>query len=311
MKNRIFVFPGQGSQGVGMAADFAHHPASLHLAQQVDDALNTHLFKLMREGPAETLTQTENTQPALLLAGLMALTYLQSQSGKPIEAMAQAVAGHSVGEYTAVTAARGMQASEAAQLVRLRGQAMAQVHGGGMSAVLGLSVQAAEQVAATTGITLANDNAEGQIILSGPLDMLERAEQAAKVAGAKRCLRLNVSGPFHTAAMQPAAQAVQQFLSENPLQPLAVPCILNHSAQPESAPDAVTQGLIAQITNRVRWRESMQHLATQATEDEPIQVVELGSGKVLSGLATRCSPKLQATSLQTRADVDAWLETNL
>lgn len=306
MEKTAFVFPGQGSQVVGMAEKFMEYPAMRELFQQADDALNFNLSKLMREGPVEELTQTHNAQPALLVAGLAAFTYLSKQAGSTLPQLARFVAGHSLGEYTAVAAAGGLGFTQAVQLVRLRGQAMAQVKNGGMCAVLGLEAAALENIL-PAGVTLANDNAPGQVILSGPLDAVVAGEEALKAAGAKRVLRLNVSGPFHTAAMAPAAEQVRGFLQSHPLEPLQVPCVMNATAQPASQPAEVAQNLAAQVTSRVRWRETMEHMAAAGITN----IVELGVGKVLAGLAPRCDVRLTATSLESPETIDTWLESRL
>ncbi|MCP5404662.1 MAG: ACP S-malonyltransferase [Pseudomonadaceae bacterium] len=307
---KAFVFPGQGSQQVGMAAGFMAHAATRELFEQADDALGMHLARLMREGSEEELRATHNAQPALLLAGYAAARYVVGQSGKALPELAGAVAGHSLGEYTAVCVAGGMGLVEALQCVRLRGEAMTRAvpqGQGGMCAVLGLEKEVLAPLAAAHGVTVANDNAPGQLILSGPLDGLAAAEVAAKEAGAKRVLRLNVAGPFHTAAMQPAAEAVAAFLAAHPLAELAVPCTMNATAAATRAPQEVAGNLVAQITSPVRWRESMAALA----EVGVTQVVELGCGKVLTGLAPRCDARLAVVALDGPETADAWLEAVL
>lgn len=305
MKNICFVFPGQGSQTVGMGQDLLHDGHAKAVLQEAEEALKFNLGKLMLEGPAEELTLTQNAQPALLVCGLMAFSYLTKQAGLGIEGLAGHVAGHSLGEYTAVAAAGGMGFATAAQLVRLRGEAMVRGGGtGGMSAILGLEPEVADKVAAENGVVFANDNAVGQAIFSGPLDKLALAEEAAKAAGAKRALRLNVSGPFHTPVMRGAAEEVGAFLAAHPLADLKVPCVMNLSAEPVREARAVAAGLVAQVTGRVRWREGMVHLANTGVT----QVVELGVGKVLAGLAGRCDGRLSGVSLDSRVSIDAWLE---
>jgi [acyl-carrier-protein] S-malonyltransferase len=300
-----FVFPGQGSQTVGMGLDFANDPEIKELFERADEALSFGLSKLMWAGDAAELTQTQNAQPALLVCGLAALAYLGKQSGKDLSELTGYVAGHSLGEYTAVAAAGGMGLEAAVQCVRLRGEAMMRSGAeGSMSAILGLEPEVADKVAAEHGVVFANDNAAGQAIFSGPVDALAKAEEAAKAAGAKRALRLNVSGPFHTPGMAPAAGEVRDFLASNPLKQLVVPCMMNASAELRSEADAVAEGLVAQVTSRVRWCEGMIQLADLGVTD----VVEFGVGKVLGGLASRCDGRLNGASLSSRADVDAWLE---
>ncbi len=306
MQTTALIFPGQGSQTPGMATAFMSHPHTRDLFEEADEALGFHLSRLMKDGPAEELTLTQNAQPALLVAGLAALRYLRMQTGKPVEDLCAATAGHSLGEYTAVAAAGGLSLPLAVQLVRLRGQAMARAvpaGQGSMSAILGLEVAQLEPIAAATGTTIANDNSPGQLILAGPVGALEQAEAQAKAAGAKRALRLNVSGPFHTAAMQPAASEVSDFLKSHPLAPLSVPVYANATTRPEADPAAVTANLISQITGRVRWREVMVAMADAGITT----VLELGTGKVLTGLAPRCDARLTGHSLTTPDEVDAWL----
>ncbi|NBV54489.1 MAG: [acyl-carrier-protein] S-malonyltransferase [Proteobacteria bacterium] len=304
-KNIALLFPGQGSQSIGMAQPFLHLPWAKQMLEEAEEILQTNLGQLMHSGPAETLTLTQNAQPALLLAGLLAWEYLRRQHPEITQQIA-ATAGHSLGEYTAVTAAGAFTFPQAMQLVKVRSQAMSKAQGGGMLAVLGLTPEQAEQAASQSHTTLANDNAPGQIILSGAAENLEAASQAAKALGAKRVLPLNVSGAFHTPLMAQAAQAVQAQLAQTPPQNLTIPCIMNITAQPTQAAPQVAQNLIAQTTGRVRWRQSMEYLATQNIT----QLIELGSGKVLTGLASRCHPNLQCSALDSPASIDAWLQTH-
>lgn len=305
MTKTAYLFPGQGSQTAGMAASFMEAPATRDLFGMADEALKFNLSKLMREGDEEELRQTQNAQPALLLAGVAAYTYLANGLNKQLPSLAQAVAGHSLGEYTAVAVAGGLPWLTMLQLVRLRGQAMAKavpVGQGGMSAILGLTPEALQSVAAATGVVVANDNAPGQVIISGPMEALGPAEETAKAAGAKRALRLNVAGPFHTPAMKPAAEAVQAFLAEHPMTTLAVPCTMNATATPTQEGPQVATNLVTQITSPVRWRESMLALA----ESGITQVVEFGAGKVLSGMAPRCDARLSSVALDSVETVEAY-----
>lgn len=307
MKSVILVFPGQGSQVMGMGQAFAETTAGRELLEQADDALGFGLGRLMKEGPLEELTLTSNAQPALLVAGILAFNYLIESVNMPIGEVAGLVAGHSLGEYTAVCAAGGMDFDSAVRLVRLRGEEMAKAKGGAMAAVLGLDPTAAEALAGTvagSGIVLANDNSAGQQVFSGPEGAFGAFEDAAKVAGAKRVIRLNVSGAFHTPAMADAARAVGDYVAGKPLKDLEVGCVMNAAAVAESAAQNVATGLVAQVTGRVRWRESMVHAADAGVT----QVVELGVGKVLAGLAGRCDARLSGVSLDSPAAIDAWLE---
>lgn len=288
-----------------MGKDFAEESFAKELFEQADDALSLGLTKLMWGDDAAVLTQTENAQPALLVCGLVALEYVKRHSGKSVAELAACVAGHSLGEYTAVAAAGGMDFETAVKLVRLRGEAMRDCgQQGSMSAILGLEPEVADTVAREAGVVFANDNAPGQAIFSGPVAALEKAEEAAKAAGAKRALRLNVSGPFHTPVMTGAAGEVRDYLQSHPLRDLAVPCVMNVHAAGKQAAGEVAEGLVAQVTGRVRWRESMMYVAEQGVE----QVVELGVGKVLTGMAARCDARLSGISLANRAEVDAFLQ---
>jgi [acyl-carrier-protein] S-malonyltransferase len=313
MKNVMLVFPGQGSQVVGMGVAFASTPAGKELLERADEALGFGLSRLMREGPLEELTLTQNAQPALLVSGMLAFNHLIHCAKKPVGAVAALVAGHSLGEYTAVCAAGGLGFEEAVRLVRLRGEAMARAEGGAMAAVLGLDSAAAEALAgvvAPSGVVLANDNSPGQQVFSGPAQAFADFEGAAKAAGAKRVIRLNVSGAFHTAAMEAAARAVRERIigSEDHriigVGGLAVPCVMNVSAMAESEGAVVAENLVRQITGRVRWREGM-IFAAEAGVDT---VVELGVGKVLGGLAGRCDGRLRGVSLESPAGIEEWLE---
>ena len=302
----MLACPGQGSQSPGMTADFDTHPLTHELLQQADDTLGMHLTRTMKEGSEDDLRDTRVAQPALVTLSYVAGKYLESQLGKPLATYATAAAGHSVGEYAAAALAGAMSFPTLLQLVSLRAQSMAKAvpaGQGAMLAVLGLSLEQVEAIAGEA--TVANDNSPGQVILSGPVAAIEAAELAAKSAGAKRALRLNVSGPFHTTAMQPAADAVAAFLAVHPLSNLNLPLYFNATAQPTTNYQLSTTNLVSQITNRVRWREIMENAAS----DGITQVLEVGSGKVLSGLAPRCDARLSAQSLTSREAIDTWLET--
>lgn len=282
------------------------HAATRELFQLADDALGFGLSRLMRDGPDDELRATHNAQPALLLAGYAAAYYLVRQSGKDLTQVAHMVAGHSLGEYTAITVAGGMDLPTALKLVRVRGEAMTRAvpeGQGGMLAILGMELPMVESMCRSVRVTLANDNAPGQQIVSGESAKLKYVEEEARNHGARRILPLNVAGPFHTAAMQPAAAAVQAFLAGQPLKALAVPCMMNATAALAQQPAEVAPQLVAQITSTVRWHESMLKAAAHGVRE----VVELGSGKVLAGLAPRCDERLAAASLDSPAAVDAWL----
>lgn len=289
-----FVFPGQGSQKVGMAAAFYNETALRPLFAEADEALGMKLSHLMFEGPADVLTLTQNAQPALLLAGVVACRWYETQFGWPKEV--DFVAGHSLGEWTALVASRALSLTDGLQLVRKRGEVMQQavpVGQGGMLAVLGLTVPQVEEIAAEAGVYVANDNAEGQVVLSGAVAAIEKAAEVAKSMAAKRALPLPVSAPFHCPLMQPAADAMAGALAKVTMNSPRVPVISNITAQPETDPTRLKKLLVEQVTGRVRWRESMMYMAEQGVT----QLVEFGSGKVLTGLAPRCDSRLSATAV--------------
>ena len=304
--NTLLVFPGQGSQAPGMAKGWQGSQAAQAVLEEASDALKLNLAALMAEdADAPTLTLTQNAQPCLLVVGLMANAALAEATGKPLKDIAYAVAGHSLGEYTAVAAAGGFGVTEAAKLVRVRGEAMAKSPAGGMSAVLNMEVEAIEKVLeAYPTVLLANDNANGQAVIAGPLEDLPAAEEALKGAGAKRVLRLPVGGAFHTPMQTGAAEAMKKALQSYQGGNLKLPCLMNFTAQYHDKKEEVIQNLIAQTTGRVRWREGM----IRAAEGGITQVIELGCGKVLSGLAPRCDSRLSAQSLTTTDDLLRWVE---
>lgn len=279
----VWVFPGQGSQTVGMAGELWAEPALKATFEEASDALGQNLVALMRDGPQELLTRTDNAQPALLVAGVAAARWrIHTRDGEqPV-----VVAGHSLGEYTAACVAGVMEFADAVRLVRARGLAMAAVGQrvpGGMSAVLGLAPDVLDTLAQQAGVVLANDNAAGQGVLSGPLEALAEAEDLAKAAGAKRVVRLAVGGAFHSPSMAPVAVELRERLAALTLRDPQWPLLGNASAAPLTTAEAVREGLIAQTTARVRWRETMDTLL--AAKVGP--VVELGPGRVLTNLAQR------------------------
>lgn len=306
-----FVFPGQGSQAVGMGKELADaFPAAREVFQEVDDALEQNLSRLMWEGPGEDLTLTENAQPALMSVSLAALRVLESESGKSLSDMCAMVAGHSLGEYSALAAARSLTISDAAKLLKLRGQSMqaaVPVGEGAMAAVLGLDLETAEAVAAEAAqgdiCTAANDNAPGQVVLSGAKAAIERALVIAKEKGAKRAVLLPVSAPFHCAMMQPAADKMAEALASADIQAPSVPLVANVVAEKVIDPSRIRELLVEQVCGRVRWRESVSYMKTQGVE----QLVEVGAGKVLSGLVRRIERDMTGVTVGAPADVEAFL----
>jgi [acyl-carrier-protein] S-malonyltransferase len=306
---RALVFPGQGSQAPGMGRALAEaFPAARYLFQEVDDALSQHLSRLMFEGPESELMLTENAQPALLAASLAVLRVLEAEAGFDIAAGAAYVAGHSLGEYSALAAARAFSVPDAARLVKRRGQAMQKavpVGEGAMAALLGLEIEIAREVAemACRGqiCAVANDNSPGQIVVSGHSAAVERAVALAAERGARRSIILPVSAPFHSPLMMPAAEMMAEALAETVLEAPAVPLVANVSAKPTSDPEEIKGLLVEQVTHMVRWRETVLFFA----ENEVEEIVELGAGRVLAGLAKRIDKTLSAISIGAPAEIEA------
>ncbi len=306
-----FVFPGQGSQAVGMGQALAEaFPVARHTFEEVDDALGQRLSRLMAEGPEEELRLTENAQPALMAVSLAVVRVLESEGNLRLADRAAYVAGHSLGEYSALAAAGSLELGDAARLLRRRGQAMQQavpVGEGAMAAVLGLDLEAAQEVAAEAAgdevCSAANDNAPGQVVLSGHTAAVERAIEIAQAKGAKRAILLPVSAPFHCSLMAPAADVMAEALAEVALRMPSVPLVANVTASHLSDPEEIRRKLVEQVTGMVRWRESVAYMAGQGVE----KVVELGAGKVLSGLTKRIDRSLTALSVETPEQAEAAL----
>ncbi len=306
-----FVFPGQGSQAVGMGQALAEaFPVARHTFEEVDDALGQRLSRLMFEGPEEDLRLTENAQPALMAVSLAVTRVLESEGKLRLADKAAYVAGHSLGEYSALAAVGSLGLADAARLLRRRGQAMqaaVPVGAGAMAAVLGLELAEAQAVAeeAAQGevCQAANDNAPGQVVLSGHTAAVERAIEIAKGKGAKRAILLPVSAPFHCSLMAPAAEVMAEALAQVEVAMPAVPLVANVTASHLSDPAEIRRKLVEQVTGMVRWRESVAWMAGQGVEN----VVELGAGKVLSGLTRRIDRALTAQSAETPQEVEAVL----
>ncbi len=304
---RAFCFPGQGSQTVGMGkALAAAMPTARHVFEEVDDALDQHLTRLMFEGPAEDLALTENAQPALMAVSLAVVRTLED-GGMDMAGASAFVAGHSLGEYTALTAAGSLTVADAARLLKLRGQAMQRAvppGEGAMAALLGLDLEVAEQVAAEAAgdqvCALANDNGGGQVVVSGNAAAVERAMVLAKEKGAKRAIRLPVSAPFHCALMQPAADEMEQALRSAALKAPAMAVITNVTAQPVDDPVEIARLLVEQVTHRVRWREIVLCLRELGVDS----LVEIGAGKVLTGLARRIDRDMAARAIGSPEDIE-------
>ena len=310
-----FLFPGQGSQAVGMGADLAEAFASAReVFQEVDDALGQKLFALMREGPEDQLTLTENAQPALMAVSLAVTRTLEKEFGVGIE-RAAFVAGHSLGEYSALAASGAISLADTARLLKLRGQAMQRavpVGAGAMASLIGpktdvaLAEAAAEAGSAAGVCVVANDNNNGNVVISGDKAAVDLAIEKAKELGA-RAIPLNVSAPFHCPLMQPAADEMAQALASATIIAPRAPVVANVTARPTLDPEEIRRLLVEQVTGRVRWRESMEWMAgTKDSGGGVTRFVEVGSGKVLTGMAKRIAPDAEALALNTPEDLEAF-----
>jgi [acyl-carrier-protein] S-malonyltransferase len=308
---RAFVFPGQGSQDVGMGKALAEaFPSARAVFDEVDEALGQKLSTVMWEGPKETLTLTENAQPALMAVSMAVMRVLEKEKGISLADKVKFVAGHSLGEYSALAAAGAFSLADTARLLRLRGQAMQKavpVGVGAMAALLGVGIEAAEKVAAEAAqgdvCQVANDNDPTQIVLSGHKSAIDRVAEIGKKYGVRRAVPLPVSAPFHCALMQPAADAMAEALAQVTIHKPVVPLIANVLAAPISDPEEIKRRLVEQVTGTVRWRESVAAMADNGVTD----FYEIGSGKVLAGLVKRIAATANAQSIGTPADIDAAL----
>ena len=321
MPVHAFIFPGQGSQAVGMGRDLAAaFAAAREVFEEVDETLKQKLSKLMFEGPGEELTLTENTQPALMAHSLAVLRVLEHEGGFTLKQKAAVVAGHSLGEYSALAAAGAFTPATAARLLKRRGQSMQKAvppGQGAMAALLGADMAQAEAICAEaapipdspTGarevIEPANDNGAGQIVISGHRGAIERAVEIARDKGVRRAMLLPVSAPFHCALMAPAADAMAEAFETTPPQAPVVPLIANVSAAKETDPQRIAELLVRQVTATVRWRECVQAMTELGVDS----FIELGAGKVLAGLVRRISPDAAAMSAASPADIEALLKT--
>ncbi|VAW15963.1 Malonyl CoA-acyl carrier protein transacylase [hydrothermal vent metagenome] len=311
MSKNAFTFPGQGSQAVGMGLELAKtFDEARAVFDEVDDALGTKLSTIMFEGPADVLQLTENAQPALMAVSMAVIRVLEAR-GISVENSASFVAGHSLGEYSALCAAGTFSLSDTARLLRTRGQAMQKavpVGEGSMAAIIGLDLESAGQVAKTAGhgqvCEIANDNAPGQVVVSGAASAIARVLELAKAAGAKRAILLPVSAPFHCSLMEPAAATMEQALALVEMKEPVVPLVANVVAAPISNVAEIRRRLVEQVTGTVRWRQSVIWLAGEGGVDN---LFEIGAGKVLSGLARRINRNLSARAIGLPDDIEALL----
>jgi len=317
---RAFIFPGQGSQAIGMGKALAEAFApAREVFQEVDEALSQKLSKLMWEGPESDLTLTENAQPAIMAASMAIICVLRKEAGLDLAKHARLVAGHSLGEYTALCAAGAFTLSDTARLLKTRGRAMQEavpVGVGAMSALLGADIELAEasakqavELAPPTEknpvCVVANDNAPGQVVISGTKAAVERAGEIAKAKGAKRAMALAVSAPFHCPLMQPAADKMREALAAVTIHPLAAPLVANVTASETNEPETIRRLLVEQVTGRVRWRESVLAFRPLGVE----VTVEAGGARVLTGMVKRIDKDLQTVTLDSAADIEACAKT--
>ena len=310
-KKVVFQFPGQGSQAVGMGSVMAAaHGEARHVFDEVNEALGEDLFAIMRDGPDDAIRLTRNAQPALFATSMAALAVLTAKTGRPVATLADFTAGHSLGEYAALAAAGSISIADGARLLRLRGDAMQNavaVGEGAMAAILGADEALITKIVTEAGdvgvVQLANDNAPGQIVISGSAGAVDRAMESARGKGVRRVIKLPVSAPFHCDLMAPAAKVMAAALSDVSFADAAQPVICNVTAAGEQKADALKTNLITQITGRVRWRESLMALDAAGVS----VFVEIGTGKVLSGLVKRTLSDKTIVNLDSPDDLDAVL----
>lgn len=310
---RAFVFPGQGSQVVGMGRSLAEaSPHCRAVFDEVDESLGQALSRLVFDGDPSVLNLTENTQPALMAVSIAALRLLEARSGRRLSDLAVCVAGHSLGEYSALTAAGSLSVADAARLLRIRGQAMQKavpVGVGAMAAIMGLTIEDAVRISTDSAeeevCVVSNDNAPGQLVVSGHATAVERAVARAAGLGASRTVMLPVSAPFHCPLMGPAAAALAEALESVALQPPSLPLVANVTAAVVTHPEEIRRLLVEQVTARVRWRDCVTTMRTLDVEE----LVELGQGRVLSGFAQRIDKSLARASLGTPEQIDAFVQS--
>ncbi len=311
---KALVFPGQGSQVVGMGKDLNDNFEVARKAfKTVDDIVGVSLSKIMFEGPSEELTKTENTQPALMAVSIALIQVLEKEFGKKVEDISSFVAGHSLGEYSALCAAKAITLEETAKLLQIRGKAMAKCGKkiqGAMAAILGVEIEVAEEIARLAAESdicqVANDNSVGQVVISGSKVAIDRAIEIAKSKGAKRALALPVSGAFHSDLMLEAQDEMKAALDKAEIKSPIVPVVTNVTANLVTDPNEIRDLLVKQITGSVRWRETMLFMQSNNVEE----VVEIGSGKVLSGLVGRTCTNVKSLSIQNSEDLKSFIGSN-
>ncbi len=305
--SNAFIFPGQGSQSVGMGKDLAENfPVAKQVFDEVDDAVGHKLSSIIWDGPEDDLKLTENTQPALMAVSMAVMKVLEAEHGFSLKDNVKYVAGHSLGEYSALAAAGALSLSDTAKLLQIRGQAMQKavpVGQGGMAALLGVDVETAQKIAELSAqgdvCQTANDNCPGQVVISGSKAAIERSVEIAKENGAKRAVILPVSAPFHSVMMQPAADVMAQALADVTINAPVVPVVCNVTAQRETSPEKILENLVKQVTGTVRWRESMDWLTSQ----DVMHHYEIGAGKVLRGLARQINRDFKVASVSNADDI--------
>ncbi len=307
-----FTFPGQGSQKVGMGKELAEQfSAAKAVFEEIDEAVGKNLSKIMWDGPGDELTLTENAQPALMAVSLAVMNVLEKEKGFDLAANVKFIAGHSLGEYSALAAGKAISLSDTAKLLQIRGRAMQQavpVGEGAMAAILGLDFEPVSEIAAEAArnddvCAAANDNAPGQVVVSGSKAAVERAMEIASQKGARRAVLLPVSAPFHCQLMAPAAEAMQEALDHVTINEPVVPLVANVMAAPVISPDEIRKRLVEQVTGTVRWRESVAFMAENGVET----LCEVGAGRVLSGLARRIERNLKSISLGTPGEIEEFV----